>query len=357
MSKITIAIDAMSGDRGVDVVVPASLRIIEEYPNLRLILVGDRSTVLSTLAKYKAGESDQIKVHHASEVVAMDELPSQALRYKKDSSMRVALNLVKEGAADACVSAGNTGALMATARFVLKTIPGIDRPAILTTFPSRNEYGRVRVLDLGANVDSSAHVLFQFAVMGSVLTSAMDSIAAPKVALLNIGAEEIKGNEQVKETARLLSESKTINYIGFAEGDDIFKGIADVIVCDGFVGNVALKAIEGLARYIGTVIKEAFKSNIFSKLAALCSYFVMKSIKKRLDPSRYNGASLLGLRGIVIKSHGGTTVRGFETAIKHAMDEVKHNVPELIKTEVERAFSKEHVSLKQKVLRKLSDLL
>jgi len=272
-----------------------------------------------------------LTIHHASQVVMMDDSPSLALRNKKDSSMRVAINLVKEGAAQACVSAGNTGALMATARFVLKTLPGIDRPAIISALPTIN--GHTHVLDLGANVDSSAEHLLQFAVMGSVLTKAVDNIERPTVGLLNIGEEEIKGNEQVKEAAKLLATSN-LNYIGYVEGDDIYKGTVDVVVCDGFIGNVALKTSEGLAKMISHYMKQEFKRNLFTKLAALVAMPVLKAFRSRIDPREYNGATLVGLRGIVIKSHGSADVFSFGNAIQEAVREVHKNVPVKIQQEL-----------------------
>jgi glycerol-3-phosphate acyltransferase PlsX len=249
--------------------------------------------------------------------------------------MRVAINLVKEGVAGACVSAGNTGALMATARFVLKTLPGIDRPAIISAFPTIS--GKcVRMLDLGANVDSTAEDLFQFAVMGSVLTSALDNVPNPKVSVLNIGEEDIKGNELVKDTARLLAASTALNYVGFVEGDDIYSGDVDVVVSDGFVGNIALKTSEGVAILIGKIIKEEFKRNWLTKLAGLISMPVMKSVIRRIDPDRYNGATFIGLQGIVIKSHGGANTIAFANAIEEGIIQHDKNIPELISTKVEQ---------------------
>jgi len=262
----------------------------------------------------------------------MNELPSSALRNKKNSSMRVAINLVKEGIAQACVSAGNTGALMATSRFVLKTIPGVDRPAIIAMLPS--EKSDVYVLDLGANVDCTPDQLFQFAVMGSVLAEAVKNIEKPRIALLNVGEEEIKGNLQVKETAELLKHAPSLNYIGFIEGSDIFKGEVDVVVCDGFVGNVALKSLEGLSRYMIAQIKGVFQESWFTKLCALAVSSILKRLKKRLDPARYNGASLIGLNGIVIKSHGGADAKSFSFAITQAVLEVEKNVPKRIHDKV-----------------------
>lgn len=332
-----IALDAMSGDFGADVTVPAALQILREYKNLNLTLVGDADVLKQKLGQLPADLNQRITVHHATQVVEMDEKPSFALKKKKDSSMRVAINLVKAGEADACVSAGNTGALMATARYVLKTLPGISRPAIITTIPTM--YGHTHMLDLGANVDSTSEHLLQFAVMGSVLTSAVDNIDNPKVGLLNIGEEEIKGNEQVKETAKLLSELP-INYIGFVEGDDIFKGTADVVVCDGFVGNVALKTSEGVAKVITHYAKQSFTQNLYARFAALVALPVIKNLKRKIDPRRYNGASLLGLRGIVIKSHGGADEVAFSQAIKEAIVEVEKNVPTRISNQLATLLTK-----------------
>jgi glycerol-3-phosphate acyltransferase PlsX len=273
----------------------------------------------------------RLSIHEATQEVGMDELPSRALRSKKDSSMRVAINLVKDGIAAACVSAGNTGALMATARFVLKTLPSVDRPAIISALPSVN--GRTYVLDLGANVDCTAKHLFQFAVMGSELVSAVDGIPKPKVGLLNIGQEEIKGNEQVKQAHELLVKA-AIEYVGYVEGDDIYLGNVDVVVCDGFVGNVALKTSEGLAKMISQRLKGGFNKNWITKLAAIISMPVLRDFKQAFDPRGYNGASLLGLRGIVVKSHGGADSFAFRNAIAIAKQEVFANVPQRIASQV-----------------------
>ena len=334
----TIALDAMGGDHGPSVVVPAALSVVKERPALKLILVGDYDVLVAELRKHGANVGPNILIHHASQRVEMDELPSVALRTKKDSSMRVAINLVQDGTADACVSAGNTGALMATARFVLKTLPGIDRPAIISTLPTMK--GHTRVLDLGANVDSSADVLLQFAVMGSVLTQAVDNIAMPTVGLLNIGEEEMKGNERVKEASRLLAASP-INYVGYVEGDDIFKGTVDVVVCDGFVGNVALKTTEGVAKMIAHFMREAFSKNIFTKCVALIASPILTVIKNRIDPRRYNGASFVGLNGIVIKSHGSADIFAFANAINEAVHEVNKAVPDKISQQLERLLIKQ----------------
>lgn len=325
----------MGGDHGPPVTVPASLEALAKYTDLHLILVGDAGLLTEALKSYSY-DTSRLFVLHASQQVEMDEPPSQALRMKKDSSMRIAINQVKEGKAQACVSAGNTGALMATARFVLKTLPGIDRPAIISTFPTMVPNKNMRMLDLGANVDSSAEHLVQFAIMGSVLASAVDNINNPKVYLLNIGAEEIKGNEQVKQTGQLLSHAQSINYAGYIEGDALYKGEADVVVCDGFVGNVALKTTEGVAVLISKLMKEAFMRNTLTKLMGLLVKPVIKPFIKRIDPSDYNGATFIGLKGTVIKSHGGATIHGFARAIDEARMGAQKNIPERIQHEVEQ---------------------
>lgn len=337
MTATTIAIDAMGGDSGPPVTVPASIEVLRKHPELHLILVGDESVLRPALQVY-IYDQQRLTIQHASQSVEMHEPAGQALRGKKDSSMRVAINLVKEGKAQACVSAGNTGALMATARFVLKTLPGVDRPAIISAFPTIKAGKKVRMLDLGANVDSSADHLLQFAVMGSVLTSAVDGIQRPSVRLLNIGEEDIKGNEQVKQAAQLLSSESNLNYVGYIEGDTIFKGDVDVIVCDGFVGNVALKSAEGIASLISSLLKEAFMHNTFTKLLGLLVKPILKQFAKRIDPSSYNGATLIGLQGTVIKSHGGASVYAFTCAIEEAIIGAEKNIPDLIRHEVERVL-------------------
>ncbi len=327
--SVTIAVDAMGGDHGVSVVVPAAIDVLVSLPDVRLVLVGDQTVIGHEIDRQQdhADHRERLRVHHASQRVEMDEPPAVALRNKKDSSMRVAIDLVKRGEADACVSAGNTGALMATARFVLKTLPGIDRPAISTALPTMT--GHTHMLDLGANVDSTPQQLLEFAVMGSVLVSAVDNLASPRVGLLNIGEEPIKGNERVKETAQLLAQSD-LNYVGFVEGDDIYKGSVDVIVCDGFVGNVALKSSEGVARMIAHFLRQEFTRNPLTRLAGLVALPVLRRLRARIDPRHYNGASLLGLRGTVIKSHGGADRFAFAQAIAEAVREVEKSVPQRI---------------------------
>ncbi len=334
--NLTVALDAMGGDHGPSVVVPAAFRALEEQPELHLVMVGDQSVLEREIARYSSVNADRVSVVHASQQVRMDELPSQALRNKKDSSMRVAIDLVKRGDVHACVSAGNTGALMATARFVLKTLPGIDRPAIIAALPSVT--GHTHVLDLGANVESTPRQLFQFAVMGSVLVNAVDNISRPTVGLLNIGQEEMKGNESVKEAAQLLAASD-IHYVGFVEGDDIYRGTANVVVCDGFVGNVALKSSEGVASMIGHFIRQEFRRTIWSRTVGFIALPVLQAFRRRIDPREYNGASFVGLRGIVIKSHGSADVIAFARAISEALAEIRKNVPERISQHLESVLS------------------
>ncbi len=324
----------MGGDHGPPIVVPAAVDVLRKHPRLHIILAGDTAAIQLAL-KSQQYDAARLTIQHASETVAMDESPALALRNKKDSSMRVAINLVKEGKAAACISAGNTGALMATARFVLKTLPGIDRPAIVSAFPTNDASKVVRVLDLGANVDSSAENLVQFAVMGSVLASTVGHIDNPKVCLLNIGEEDIKGNELVKQTAQLLTNTRGVNYAGFIEADRIFQGDADVIVCDGFIGNITLKTAEGVVFLMRQLIKEAFMRNSWTKMLGMLVKPILKSFAKRVDPSSHNGAALIGLQGVVIKSHGGANVPAFANAIEEAMKNVDANIPERIRHEVE----------------------
>ena len=330
---LTIALDAMGGDYGPSEIIPAALFSLKKYKQLNLILVGKEETLREELKKHSSLGHERISISHASEIVAMDEPPSQALRSKKESSMRIAIELVRDGHAKACVSAGNTGALMATARFILKMLPGMDRPAICTTLPGKKGY--THVLDLGANVDSSSEQLFQFAIMGAQLASAVKNKDNPTIALLNIGEENIKGNDRVKQAATLLEESH-LNYVGYVEGNNLYTGDVDVIVCDGFVGNVAIKASEGVASFLRYHVNKAFMSNIYSRFAAMIAMPVLKSLESKIDPKRYNGASLLGLRGIVIKSHGGAERVSFATAIDEAIIEVKNNIPERINEKLEQ---------------------
>ncbi len=332
--RITLSLDAMGGDHGPSVVVPAALKALERHPHLHVVLVGQEEAVRAHLDGAEGSGVERIHVRHCTQVVAMDEPPSQALRSKKDSSMRVALEMVKDGAADGCVSAGNTGALMATARYLLKTLPGIDRPAIMGTIPTIG--GATHMLDLGANVDCTGEHLFQFGVMGAVATEAVYGLERPRVGLLNIGEEEIKGNESVKHAAELLLDSDEIHYTGYVEGDGVFKGEADVVVCDGFVGNVALKSSEGVASLISEYMRREFRRNLLSRVAGLIALPVLRSLRRCIDPRQYNGASLLGLRGVALKSHGSADSFAFGRAIDTAVREAEQRVPELINARIER---------------------
>ena len=314
----------MGGDHGPHVTVPAALEFQRGRGDVDLVLVGLRDAVGAELTARGAPPGPRLRVHHASEVVNMDEPPAQALRFKKDSSMRVAVNLVKSGEAHACVSAGNTGALMATSRYVLKTLPGIDRPAMATVLPNMRG-GYTYVLDLGANVDCTPEQLMQFGVMGAMLVAAVEHKERPSVGLLNIGVEDIKGNDTVRQAADLLRASG-LNFHGNVEGDDIYKGTTDVVVCDGFVGNSVLKASEGVATMIVGFLRQEFSRNPWRRLSALAARPVLKALRARMDPGRYNGASLLGLRGIVIKSHGSADAYAFGRALRRAEDEVRNDV-------------------------------
>ncbi len=321
-APLHIAIDAMSGDRGTSVSVPAALAAAREFPDVRFTLVGRQSDLQLELA---GATLPNVACLHASDVVEMSDHPREALRRKKDSSMRRALDLVKAHDANACVSAGNTGALMATAHFVLKMLPGVERPAIVSIIPSRT--GHTYMLDLGANASCTPAHLLQFAIMGSVLAADLEGAhERPRVGLLNIGEEEIKGNEIVQAANDLLAAAD-INYVGFVEGHDIFSGRVDVVVTDGFTGNVALKAIEGAARLITDTLREELTRTAIIKLGALIAKPAFDALRKRLDPRRYNGASMVGLNGIVIKSHGGTDVFGFQRAIEVAILEARNGVP------------------------------
>jgi glycerol-3-phosphate acyltransferase PlsX len=319
----TLAIDCMGGDFGPSVTVPAAVQFLADHPSARIILVGRSEAVEAELRRSRTSLGDRLMLRHASEVVEMHEAPSQALKRKKDSSMRVAIDLVKSGDADACVSAGNTGALMAISSVVLRTLPGIDRPAIVSVLPT--VAGSTYVLDLGANVDCSPEHLLQFALMGSILVSSVEHKERPTVGLLNIGEEEIKGNAVVKRAAELLRESG-LNFIGNVEGDGIYNGAADVVVCDGFVGNVMLKTSEGLAQMLGKFLREEFTRSPFRKLLAMLAYPVIKAFRARVDHRRYNGATLLGLKGIVVKSHGSADAFAFRRALDRAAEEVSQDV-------------------------------
>ncbi|HET7262738.1 MAG TPA: phosphate acyltransferase PlsX [Casimicrobiaceae bacterium] len=321
--SVTIAVDAMGGDHGIAVTVPASLQFAARHPDVRIVLVGTAEALEGALASAEPSVRQRVDVRAATETVDMDEAPADALRRKKDSSMRVAIDLVKAGTADACVSAGNTGALMAIARFVLKTLPGIDRPAIASQLPTRR--GATLVLDLGANVNCTPEQLVQFAAMGSALVAAVDGIERPTIGLLNIGEEDTKGNDLVRETSERLKASG-LNFYGNVEGSDIYRGTTDVVVCDGFVGNVALKASEGLAQMLYEFLKAEFTRNALTRVAASVAWPVLRAFKRRIDPRRYNGAMLVGLKGVVVKSHGGADTVAFVNALGRAYAEVAHGV-------------------------------
>ncbi|CAM3156091.1 phosphate acyltransferase [Pseudomonas floridensis] len=335
MSAPIIAIDAMGGDFGPRNIVRASLACLTATPSLHLALVGQASLIEELIARHRGVDRSRLQIVQADEVIAMDERPSQALRSKPGSSMRVALELVADGKAQACVSAGNTGALMALSRFVLKTLPGIDRPAMIAAIPTRTGY--CQLLDLGANVDCSADTLYQFAVMGAVMAETL-GVTRPKVALLNIGTEDIKGNQQVKLAAGLLQAAPGLNYIGYVEGDGLYRGEADVVVCDGFVGNVLLKSSEGLASMIAARVEMLFGRNLLTRAVGALALPLLKRLQADLAPARHNGASLLGLQGIVVKSHGSASVEGFQSAIQRALIEVAQNQPERLRGRIEAMF-------------------
>jgi glycerol-3-phosphate acyltransferase PlsX len=325
----------MSGDRGAEAVVRAATATLSKYRNLDLFLVGDEQE-LAVLVRDIVGENPRVHIQHASEVVDMSEPPAEALRKKKDSSMRVAINLVKEGKADACVSAGNTGALMATAKFVLKMLPGIDRPAIITELPTR--VGSIHMLDLGATTQATAEQLFQYAVMGSIVAADINGIENPRVSLLNIGAEDTKGHGTVKEAAALLSNSH-LNYVGFIEGTELLSGTTDVVVTDGFTGNVALKTIEGTVALCKYHLRKAFERNWLTKLQAILAKSVLQDLAEQMDSRNYNGATLAGLNGIVIKSHGSADAHAFQHAIDTAVVEVRNQLPQQIGTLLQKEAS------------------
>lgn len=325
----------MSGDLGAEVVVRAAAATLQKYRNIELRLVGDQ-TELQSLVTRIVGDNPRLQIVHASEVVDMAEPPADALRKKKDSSMRVAINLVKEGAADACVSSGNTGALMATAKFVLKMLPGIDRPAFIAELPAKG--GSLHMLDLGANTAATAEQLFQYAMMGSIVSSDIVGIDRPRIALLNIGVEDTKGNDTVRAAADLLSAS-TLNYVGFIEGNDLFSGKADVVVTDGFTGNVALKTIEGAVGLVHHFLKRGFTRNWLSKLQGILASRVLGSLAVEMDSRKYNGATLVGLNGIVIKSHGSADSLAFQHAIDTAIVEVRNQLPQQIGTLLQKEIA------------------
>ncbi|WDD97011.1 phosphate acyltransferase PlsX [Thalassomonas actiniarum] len=338
MKNLTIALDVMGGDKGPLITISSAIMAIEQQANLHLILCGDENIILAELKKQSFSKHPRLSIFPTTEVVEMTDKPSSALRYKKNSSMRKAVDLVHQGKAQACVSAGNTGALFAIAHFVLKTLPGVERPALITSLPTHRQDKHVFMLDLGANVFCDATVLYQFAVMGSVLAEQVDGLKHPKVALLNMGEEEIKGSDHIKLAASELAANPEVNYIGFVEGSDIFTNKADVIVCDGFVGNVALKTCEGVARLVYEKAKVFFNQSFFARLLGKLLTPALKKLLKSLNPDQYNGASLIGLRGIVVKSHGNANAKAFYTAIMEAVKEVERQVPDKIKAKLEQGL-------------------
>ncbi|MGV8844539.1 MAG: phosphate acyltransferase PlsX [Pseudomonas sp.] len=333
MSAPIIAIDAMGGDFGPHSIVQACLACLTEFPSLHLVLVGQPVLLDSILTRQPGADRSRLKIEPASEVIDMDERPALALRGKRDSSMRVALELLRSGRVQACVSAGNTGALMALSRHMLKTLPGVDRPAMVTAIPTAR--GCCYMLDLGANVDCSAEQLYQFAVMGSVAAEVRGRVK-PRVALLNIGVEANKGNQQVKRAASLLEQADGLNYIGFIEGDGLYRGEADVVVCDGFVGNIVLKSSEGLAVMIAARLKALFKQTLASRMIGMLAWPLLRRLQADLAPARHNGASLLGVQGIVVKSHGAAGAEGFQSAIRCALNEIREDLPQRLHGRLER---------------------
>ncbi|WP_100641104.1 phosphate acyltransferase PlsX [Alteromonas facilis] len=341
MAQLTIALDIMGGDHGPPVILTAAIRAIKTHTECHFILCGDESLISTSLSSLDPSERERVQIEHCDQVVGMDEKPTQALRNKKQSSMRRVLECVEDGRASACVSAGNTGALMAMAFYVLKTLPGIDRPALVTAMPTASHH-RVFLLDLGANVNCNSEALFQYGVMGTVLAQQCAGIESPRVALLNVGEEDIKGNAQVKYADQLFKDAASINYIGYVEGDDIFTDVADVVVTDGFTGNVALKSSEGLAKLVVNEVKRLSKQNWYTRLVAKIALPLLKSIYNRVNPDQYNGASLLGLRGIVVKSHGNASADAFYYAITQAINEARMQVPERIKNKIEQVLLEHH---------------
>lgn len=331
----------MGGDHGPPIILAASIKAIQNNPDHRFILCGDETFILPHLELLTPDQREQVSVEHCPQVVEMGEKPTHALRNKKKSSMRRILELVSENKASACVSAGNTGALLAMAYYVLKTLPGIDRPALVSAMPTASNH-RVFLLDLGANVNCDSEALFQYGVMGSVLAEQNTLITQPRVALLNVGEEDIKGNAQVKYADQLFRNAESINYIGYVEGDDIFTDVADVVVTDGFTGNVALKSSEGLAKLIINEVKRVSQQNWYTKILAKISLPILKSIYNRVNPDQYNGASLLGLRGIVVKSHGNASADAFYYAVQQAIQEAEMQVPNKIKTKIEQVLLEHH---------------
>jgi glycerol-3-phosphate acyltransferase PlsX len=338
MTSLTISLDIMGGDQGPHITIASAIMAVKHSSNIHLILCGDEQIIIDELTKKSFYPHQQLSIYPTTEIVKMDDKPSIAMRSKKDSSMRKALDLVKEGKAQACVSAGNTAALFSIAHYVLKTIPGVDRPALISSLPTHDTNKHVFMLDLGANVFCDSHVLYQFAIMGSVMAEYVDNIEKPRIALLNMGVEDIKGSDHIKQTAMQLTNNDDINYVGFIEGSDIFSNKADVIVCDGFVGNIALKTCEGVARLVYEKSKAFFQQNgqynVLAKVLGFLLRPTLKKLFKSLNPDQYNGASLIGLRGIVVKSHGNANSKAFFAAIIEAAKEVERQIPQRIKTKL-----------------------
>jgi len=339
LKNLTIALDVMGGDKGPLITIPSAIMAIEQLPYLHLTLCGNADIINEELLKLSYSNHPRIHIFATDEVVEMCDKPSVALRTKKNSSMRKALDLVASGEAQACVSAGNTGALFATAHVVLKTLPGVERPALISSLPTHSDDKHVFMLDLGANVFCDANVLYQFAVMGSVMAEQVDEIENPRIALLNMGEEDIKGSDHIKLAATKLSDNPHINYTGFVEGNDIFSNKADVIVCDGFVGNVALKTCEGVARMVYQKLKVILSRHLVAKFLGWMLTSTLKKLFKPLNPDQYNGASLIGLRGIVVKSHGNANINAFYAAIMEAVKETERNVPEKISLKLSQFLS------------------
>ncbi|WP_229817218.1 phosphate acyltransferase PlsX [Thalassotalea profundi] len=328
----------MGGDKGPLVTLTAAIFAVKKVPNLHLLLCGDEKIITETLLAHQISQHNQLTLIPTTEVVAMDEKPSSALRTKRNSSMRKAIDLVEQGKAQACVSAGNTGALFAMAHCILKTLPGVERPALISSLPTHDENKHVFMLDLGANVFCEANILYQFGLMGSVMAEQVDGITKPRVALLNMGEEDIKGSDHIKLAATKLSDNDQINYVGFIEGNDIFTNKTDVIVCDGFVGNVALKTCEGVAQLVYRKLHKFLSEHFFARIIGKILAPALKKLFKSMNPDQYNGASLIGLRGIVVKSHGNAGSKAFEAAIFEAMKEVENQVPEKIKLALEQGL-------------------
>jgi len=339
LNNLTIALDVMGGDQGPLVTISAAIMALDTLPELHLFLCGDESSIKEQLNLHSSIYTQRITIVNTTEIVSMDEKPSIALRTKKNSSMRKALDLVHSGEAKACVSAGNTGALFAMAHFVLKTLPGVERPALISSLPTYDEQKHVFMLDLGANVFCDSSILYQFAMMGAVMAEEVDGISSPRVALLNMGEEEIKGSDHIKMTASMLQDNPSINYVGFVEGNDIFTNKADVIVCDGFVGNVALKTCEGVARLVYKRLKAVLSKHVLAKFVGRLLSPSLKKLFRTLNPDQYNGASLIGLRGIVVKSHGNAGAKAFHAAIMEAAKEVERQVPDKIRCTLEKGLT------------------